>query len=236
MELVGNQYKIRLTSKFGEISPVRDYRPHTGIDLAIPEATKLHSIVDGKVERVITEANNSALGNGVIIRGEDGKAYIYGHLKEVNVTPGQNIEMGQFLGLSGNTGNSTAAHLHFGIQEPNGEFIDPAPLADTVADLTGNQSANFLDNIRNFFKNGQPDQYDKGENIFLDYLMQKVGDGLIYIWEWFVSVLPEIAGYITILAGIVIIIGSMVKRGGAIKVLLGYAAFLILALCILMYQ
>ena len=232
MELVGSTYKVRLTSKFGEISPVRDYRPHTGIDLALTEGTELRSIVEGTIERIVQVGENG-LGNGIIIRGTDGRAYIYGHLSKICVTEGQQINAGDIIGHSGNTGNSTAPHLHFAVQEPNGEFIDPQSLADTVADLSGEKG--FLDGVKMFFKNGQVDQYDKGDNIFLDYLMAKVGEGLIYLWDWFVMMLPDIVGYSTILAGVIVILGSMVKRGGAIKVLLGYAAFVILALCILMY-
>ncbi|OIJ12637.1 hypothetical protein BKP37_12600 [Anaerobacillus alkalilacustris] len=232
MELVGSQYKIRLTSKFGEVSEVRNFRPHTGIDLGLSEGTELKSITPGVVERLTPE--NTPLGNGIIIRGDDGNAYVYGHLKEIHVSPGQRIEFGEFIGLSGNTGTSTTGpHLHFAVQTPNGEFIDPAPLADTLADLTGDKG--FLDGVKTFFENGQVDQYDKGDNVVLDYLGKKVGEGLIYIWDWFVVSLPDIVGYSTILAGVVIILGSMVKRGGAIKVLLAYAAFLILALCILIY-
>lgn len=234
MELVGSKYKIRLTSKFGEVSAIRDYRPHTGIDLAVNEGAELRSIVDGTIERII-EVGESSLGNGIIIRGTDGRAYIYGHLSKVgDVSEGQQIHAGDIIGFSGNTGNSTAPHLHFGVQEPNGEFIDPQPLADTLADLTGEKS--FLDGMKTFFKNGQVDQYDKGDNVFLDLLMAKVGEGLIYVWGWFVYNLPDIVGYSTILAGVIVILGSMVKRGGAIKALLGYAAFLILAVCILAFR
>lgn len=125
--------KFRLTSPYGAMEEIRDGRPHTGIDLAMPEGTTLRSVADGIVERV-TELGS--LGKGVIIHTEDGLHFVYGHMSKVSVKVGQQVDAGQLIGLSGNTGHSTGPHLHFGMAR-HGEWIDPTPLADTIAEMSG---------------------------------------------------------------------------------------------------
>ncbi len=57
-------------------------------------------------------------GNFVILKLENNKSAYYGHLKtgSVIVKPGDKVKAGQVIAKVGNTGNSTAAHLHFQIQ------------------------------------------------------------------------------------------------------------------------
>jgi murein DD-endopeptidase MepM/ murein hydrolase activator NlpD len=49
---------------------------------------------------------------------------MYGHLSRIIVTDGQNVDAGQVIGLSGNSGRSTAPHLHFEIRQ-RGTSLDP---------------------------------------------------------------------------------------------------------------
>ena len=58
----------------------------------------------------------------------DGKQYVVGHLSSVKVHIGDVVHKGDLLALSGNTGNSTAPHLHFGVFNTMGKFIDPCSL------------------------------------------------------------------------------------------------------------
>lgn len=125
--------KFRLTSEFGDISPIRNWRPHTGIDLAMPENTTLRSINEGVVDKVY---NGGSLGNGISIKFNDGSQGIYGHLNEVKTKVGEHVSPGEVIGLSGNTGNSTGPHLHFALKE-NGEYVDPAPVAEQLATISG---------------------------------------------------------------------------------------------------
>ncbi len=113
---------VRITSRFGEISSVHP-KPHTGIDIALPEGTPLKSITEGVVQRVVDYGSEN-IGKGVIVQLADGKTAIYGHLSDIKVKAGQIVKEGDLLGLSGNTGRSTGPHLHFGVKE-NGQFIDP---------------------------------------------------------------------------------------------------------------
>lgn len=126
--------KFRLTSKFGALEEVRNGRVHTGIDLGTPMNTELRSIGEGVVEKVFD--GTGAIGKGVKIELENGTHAIYGHMNDVSVKVGEKVHTGEFLGLSGNTGHSTGPHLHFALNR-NGEFIDPTPIADELADISG---------------------------------------------------------------------------------------------------
>jgi murein DD-endopeptidase MepM/ murein hydrolase activator NlpD len=57
-------------------------------------------------------------GNSVQLRIGPGRYACYAHLKpgSLRVRRGQRVRVGQVIGLVGNSGNTTASHLHFGIQ------------------------------------------------------------------------------------------------------------------------
>jgi murein DD-endopeptidase MepM/ murein hydrolase activator NlpD len=65
--------------------------------------------------------------NYVILEHEGGWRTLYWHMKtdSVAVQPGQQVERGAALGLVGSSGYSSAPHLHFELQGPDGEAIDP---------------------------------------------------------------------------------------------------------------
>lgn len=127
--------KFQLTGPFGVMEEVRGMKPHTGIDLGMPEGTQLRSLFDGTVENVWDHAG--AIGNGVKIRTDDGVHTIYGHMSKVDVHVGDKIHSGDLIGLSGNTGNSTGPHLHFGMRDDSGTVLDPTKYAEHVANLSG---------------------------------------------------------------------------------------------------
>jgi hypothetical protein len=127
--------KFRLTGNFGELSPVRDFKPHSGIDLAMPEGTTLRSVADGVVDRIFD--GTGLIGKGLSVRMPDGTRAIYGHMNEVKARVGDHVNAGDIVGLSGNTGNSTGPHLHFGLKDANGNVIDPTPIADKLASISG---------------------------------------------------------------------------------------------------
>ncbi|WP_078548615.1 M23 family metallopeptidase [Litchfieldia alkalitelluris] len=127
--------KFRLSGEYGELSPVRNWQPHTGIDLAMPEGTTLRAIKDGVVDRVYD--GSGAIGKGLSIKFDDGSRGIYGHMNDVDVKVGEHVDFGSVLGASGSTGNSTGGHLHFGLKDSSGQFADPTPLADRLASISG---------------------------------------------------------------------------------------------------
>jgi hypothetical protein len=131
--------KFRLTGKFGELSPVRDFQPHSGIDLAMPEGTTLRSIANGVVDRVYD--GTGAIGRGLSVKLPDGTRTIYGHMNEVKAHIGDRVNAGDVLGLSGNTGNSTGPHLHFGMKDASGHVMDPTSHAEQLASFSGDHVA-----------------------------------------------------------------------------------------------
>jgi hypothetical protein len=127
--------KFLMTSAFGALEEIRSGKSHTGIDLQMPTGTKLRSIADGVVERV-TNYGDRNIGNGVIIRSEDGSLHIFGHMDKVSVSPGDHVSPGTFLGTSGNSGFSTGPHLHFGMWK-DGHFVDPSSVIEKVDAYAG---------------------------------------------------------------------------------------------------
>ena len=84
-------------------------------DYAVPVGTKLQSTVKGTVVAV-RDLGNSSYGKYVMIKGNDGKTYIYAHLSAFGVSVGQQVAPGQIIAKSGNSGKSTGPHLHYEIR------------------------------------------------------------------------------------------------------------------------
>jgi hypothetical protein len=126
-------YKI--TSRFMQQESFRP-KGHSGIDFSMKNHTPLRSIQDGIVEKVTHYKDN--IGNGVLVRWNDGKVAIYGHMSETTVNVGDKVQTGDLLGYSGNSGHVVGAnggyHLHFGLKE-NGHFIDPSPYIDNIQNM-----------------------------------------------------------------------------------------------------
>jgi murein DD-endopeptidase MepM/ murein hydrolase activator NlpD len=94
------------------------------VDIAMPEGTPVLAAREGVVEA--TESRHAAspeedpateYGNIVRVRHEDGTVALYGHLRHagVAVQPGERVKAGTLLGLSGASGDTLAAQLHFGV-------------------------------------------------------------------------------------------------------------------------
>jgi murein DD-endopeptidase MepM/ murein hydrolase activator NlpD len=64
---------------------------------------------------VVWAGENGPWGNLVVIENGDYQVWL-AHLSSIEVMEGDVIEYGDEIGLSGNTGNSTGAHLHYGIK------------------------------------------------------------------------------------------------------------------------
>ena len=75
-------------------------------------------------------ATNRLGGNTVYLYGRSGNRYYYAHLSAVaEGVDGQQVEVGQFLGKVGTSGNAigTPPHLHFEVWKNGTMKIDPAP-------------------------------------------------------------------------------------------------------------
>ncbi|MDI3340801.1 MAG: peptidoglycan DD-metalloendopeptidase family protein [Sphaerobacter sp.] len=96
---------------------------HTGIDLAVPEGTPVRATGAGVVR---VAGWYGGYGNLVVIDHGNGISSYYGHNATLLVSVGQRVEPGQVIGLSGNTGRSTGAHVHYEIRV-NNRPVDPTP-------------------------------------------------------------------------------------------------------------
>ncbi|MGG2024196.1 M23 family metallopeptidase [Gottfriedia sp. S16(2024)] len=231
--------KFRLSGAFGELSPVRDGRPHTGIDIAMPEGTELRSICEGVVQRVVDYGHNN-IGKGVIIKGNDGNFYIYGHMSKIRVQKGTYVHDGSFIGLSGNTGHSTGPHLHFGIQAPNGHFIDPTSTFDHLVANSGNNSIGGA--LWERFKdvhgaNGVKDNaVDKFMNHLATDLSHWCSVKMHEFHDWFTWALPDMVGYLALISALSIMLFSIVDTKWVKRTIGGFAAAFIAAVGYLTYN
>lgn len=114
----------RLVSGFGyRIHPIyKTLRMHTGVDFLAPTGTLIYATGNGRV--VSAERNNHGYGRMVIIDHGYGYESLYAHLSQIRVREGQEIKRGEIIGTVGNTGISTAPHLHYEIIR-NGRKVNP---------------------------------------------------------------------------------------------------------------
>ena len=103
----------RLVSGFGfRIHPIyKTRRMHTGVDFLAPTGTPIYATGNGKV--VEAKRNNYGYGRMVVIDHGYGYQTLYAHLSQIRVREGQEVKRGEIIGLVGNTGTSTAPHLHY---------------------------------------------------------------------------------------------------------------------------
>ena len=116
-------FEYRVTSRFGP----RRYMWHYGIDVKLNTGDTVRCALDGIV-RVI-QFDRRGYGNVVVVRHHNGLETLYGHLSRVTVEVNQTIKAGDMVGLGGNTGRSTGAHLHFEIRY-FGEPFNPEHIID----------------------------------------------------------------------------------------------------------
>lgn len=94
---------------------------HSGLDIRAERNTPVYAPAAGNV--VIAGAYQD-YGTAIILdHGQDIRS-LYGHLTKVNVQPGQRVERGAVIGLTGNTGRSSGPHLHYEILV-RGQAVNP---------------------------------------------------------------------------------------------------------------
>ena len=147
---------LRLSGTFGEL---RGNHFHAGIDIRTQgrEGFKIGSVKSGKINRI--RVSTSGYGKALYIEHLDGTTSVYGHLKKfsprieayvkeqqylketytIQIFPKGNklnIDQGEIIGYSGNTGGSNGPHLHFEIrnskdQSPINPMLFPFEIEDT---------------------------------------------------------------------------------------------------------
>ena len=144
-EIAKNHALMEVLSALPTKMPVSDYsvsssfgirthpitgRPklHMGVDLLTHGGDEVKPAKPGKV--ILARAYQD-YGNTVIVRHERGIETLYGHLADVRVREGQEVDMNSLLGMVGNTGSSTGKHLHFEVSV-GGYPVDPEKVIDTA--------------------------------------------------------------------------------------------------------
>ena len=99
----------------------RGYEYHQGQDIDAAYGTPVAVAATGKV---IIAGWQRGYGNVVYVDHGSGLSTRYGHLSRIDVTIGQDVTLGQTIGLVGSTGRSTGPHLHYEVRI-NNQPVDP---------------------------------------------------------------------------------------------------------------
>jgi murein DD-endopeptidase MepM/ murein hydrolase activator NlpD len=88
---------------------------HEGIDFTAAIGTPIYATGDG----IVSEAgyNNGGFGNKITISHGYSYETVYAHLSKIKVKAGQRVKRGEVIGFMGNTGKSTAPHLHYEVHK-----------------------------------------------------------------------------------------------------------------------
>lgn len=118
-----NKDLARMASGFGwRIDPIyHTQRFHKGMDFVAPTGTEIFATGDGTISRAGWE---QGYGNCVKINHGFGYETLYAHMSKIKVRIGQRVKRGDVIGLVGNTGKSTAPHLHYEVHY-KGQAMNP---------------------------------------------------------------------------------------------------------------
>ena len=106
---------------------IRSHRLHRGVDVNVIKDEPVVAAYPGEV--TMSRYNKGGYGHYVLIKHPNGIETLYAHLSKRLLNVGDKVFPGDIVGLAGNSGRSSAAHLHFEIRY--GEInIDPATVID----------------------------------------------------------------------------------------------------------
>ncbi len=110
---ISNKDLKRTASGWGyRIHPIYKIRKfHYGMDFTAPTNTEIYATGDGVIAEV--KSQRRGYGNKIVINHGFGYKTLYGHMNAFNVVVGKKVKRGDVIGYVGNTGLSTAPHLHY---------------------------------------------------------------------------------------------------------------------------
>jgi murein DD-endopeptidase MepM/ murein hydrolase activator NlpD len=114
---------------------------HTGTDYNVPVGTPVTAAMAGVVSSTDLGAD---YGMAVMVDHPGGYQTIYAHLSEKDAKVGQTVAKGQRLGKSGDSGNSTGAHLHFEVRKGKNNPVNPDTLLSGSNDVLNPYFATIL--------------------------------------------------------------------------------------------
>jgi murein DD-endopeptidase MepM/ murein hydrolase activator NlpD len=119
----------RISSGFGSrFHPIfKNWRAHTGVDLAAPQGTRVLAPADAEVAFA---GRRGGYGNAIELRHGGGITTLYGHLSRFapGLRPGMHVRQGETIGYVGMTGFATGPHLHYEFRIA-GAYQDPMRVA-----------------------------------------------------------------------------------------------------------
>ncbi len=147
-------------------------RVHDGNDFSARIGTPFHAMHGGTVIHVGNPpAGWGAVGYNIVTRDSTGKEIIYqefGHAKDVRVHKGQHVKTGDVLGVLGNSGLGTGAHLHVGLTK-----------GGSVWNRSGYSTAGWLDITKQHGKDkgSESDASSSGDSKLQQMIKKQVGGG-----------------------------------------------------------
>jgi len=129
--------RIHVVSSFGNrIHPIfRRWAFHQGVDYRARHGTPVYSVANGNV---IAASYSGGWGNEIRIKHPSGMITQYAHLASIGVRRGASVKKGQVIGRVGSSGQSTGAHLHFGLMQGS-KWINPTQLRMVGAEKLNDQ-------------------------------------------------------------------------------------------------
>lgn len=97
---------------------------HQGLDIAVATGSAVRAAGGGTV---VDAGEDPVFGRFVLVNHPEDYQTLYGHLSRIVTAKGRSVDPGEVIGLAGNTGRSSAPHLHFEVRQ-RGAVIDPLPL------------------------------------------------------------------------------------------------------------
>jgi len=122
---VTNKELKRLSSGYGRrIDPYyKKPKFHYGVDFSAPQGTPIYATGNGTVKK--TKKSRRGFGNHIVIDHGYGYESLYAHMQKYTVRRGQEVKRGDLIGYVGNSGKSTAPHLHYEVHK-DGKKVNPA--------------------------------------------------------------------------------------------------------------
>lgn len=120
-----NNTKVGSSGMIRPINGVKTQGIHgnNGVDFGANIGTPVYAAMDGVV--TLTRGGdswNGGYGNYIVIKHNNGIQTLYAHLSNISINKGQNVDRGQVIGKSGNSGQSTGPHLHFEVRGSKNPF------------------------------------------------------------------------------------------------------------------
>lgn len=171
----------RISQLFGkrpEFYKPLGYKAHPGVDFAVKVGTDVCSSWWGEVFKV--GFDEKGCGLYIIVKSDD-FLVIYAHLGAINVIRGCYITKGQKIAKSGNTGNSSGPHVHYGIRDlsktKNGYqgYIDPMPFLKIKAPNCKNVLKKIQAEIQQIKKDGYTHDSSFIHTQYMEKIIKKSG-------------------------------------------------------------